>query len=109
MSQYVGDTIRDTIFDIHGKRYTSGLWYDALYPSSGVIMDWWHQQPKVGGTVRPLAYTIELRPTTSIPGFILPPEEIVPTGEELSAGLLFLVEYAVGSPLPFVPYGDRRN
>jgi len=94
----VGDGIRDAIRVPHDKRYTSGQWYDTLYPSSGVFMDWWHEQVFNGH--RPYAYTIELRPVSPVPGFQLPPDEIIPTGEEVTAGLLYFIEEALANPIP---------
>ena len=94
----VGDGIRDAIRVPHDKAYTSAQWYSGLYPSSGVYMDWWHEQ--IFNGVRPYAYTIELRPTTSVPGFQIPPSEIIPTGEEVTAGLLYFIEAALADPIP---------
>jgi hypothetical protein len=94
----LGDAMVTVIRGPHGKVYTSGPWYTTLYPSSGVIMDWWHAQAP--GATRPYAYTLELRPTTSVPGFQLPPSEIIPTGEEVTPTLLYFAEYALANPIP---------
>ncbi|HEY6565784.1 MAG TPA: hypothetical protein VIY86_14945, partial [Pirellulaceae bacterium] len=41
------------------------------------------------------AYTIELRPTTSNPGFELPPSQIIPTGQEIFPAALDFAEYTI--------------
>jgi len=73
---------------VHGKVYTPGPWYTALYPSSGIASDTYYSRGAFG-------ITVELRPTTSVPGFILPPEEIVPTGEELYPAFLYFARYSM--------------
>ena len=54
-------------------------------PSSGTSRDW-----AAGVTEIPYVYTVELRDTGDS-GWILPPGEITPTGEEIWAGLKALV------------------
>eukprot|EP00004_Rigifila_ramosa_P006325 TRINITY_DN1702_c0_g1_i1.p1 TRINITY_DN1702_c0_g1~~TRINITY_DN1702_c0_g1_i1.p1 ORF type:complete len:425 (-),score=118.92 TRINITY_DN1702_c0_g1_i1:44-1285(-) len=98
----LGDEMRDLIFSVHQKQYTSGTWFSTLYESTGVAQDWWHNDiPSSVSGFRAYAYTIELRPTTSVPGFILPPEEIIPQGEELLPALLHLAINAAQAPIPF--------
>jgi hypothetical protein len=88
----IGDTMRDLIFPVHGKTYTSGRWYSTLYASSGVAQDWWYQKGAYG-------FTVELRPLGSFPGFELPPDEIIPQGEELMPAFLYFAEAVVADPL----------
>lgn len=74
-------SIADAIFAVHGKIYTPGQWYQDLYPSSGTQIDW------VYGARGMVSYNIELRDTGQY-GFILPPDQILPTAQELFNGLL---------------------
>ena len=71
-----------------GVPYTSGGWYDDLYPSSGVCGDYLYNitssnpdEIKDG-----VAFTAELR-DLGFYGFVLPDSEIVPTGVEQMAAL----------------------
>jgi len=88
----IGDNMRDLILSVHNRRYTSGRWFNTLYQSSGVAQDWWYAQGAYG-------FTIELRPTTSIPGFELPPDEIIPQGEELMPAMLYFCDAVVENPI----------
>lgn len=58
----------------------------AFYPASGIMTDWMY------GEIGALSYTIELRPTwpRGAGGFVLPPDQIVPTCDEGLAGVLAL-------------------
>lgn len=53
-----------------------------LYESSGAADDWARGILDV-----PFTYTLEIRPTAS-PGFLLPPSQIIPTGQEVFEGIL---------------------
>ncbi|KAJ3101455.1 hypothetical protein HDU97_001330 [Phlyctochytrium planicorne] len=98
-----GDGIRDAIKATHGKKYTSQREID-LYAASGTASDWFY-----GGSISNAiwlmlyAYTIELRPspdeTWGNQGFILPPEQIIPTGEEIYSALTYFVKFAIENPL----------
>jgi len=72
---------------VHGVTYTYGQSREILYPSSGTSKDWVLDDFQV-----PLSWTWELRDTGEY-GFILPPEQIVPTYQEVMAGLGALVKY----------------
>jgi len=69
----------EALFAKHGKRYKVGCVPCIFYIASGSSMDYTHGEMKI-----PYTYTIELR-DTGVQGFIIPPEEIVPTGEEIWA------------------------
>lgn len=84
----------DAIRGVHGKVYTYGSWYTNLYPSSGVMTDWTYGDRGI------LSWTLELRDTGQY-GFLLPPDQIIPTGQEAFAGVRALLDW-VG---PIVP-GD---
>ncbi len=72
------------IKQVHGKTYVPEREID-LYQASGTDEDFWASEGA-------LAFTIELRPSSSDgfggDGFILSPEQIVETGQEIYAGLL---------------------
>uniref|UniRef100_A0A182J874 Zinc carboxypeptidase A 1 n=1 Tax=Anopheles atroparvus TaxID=41427 RepID=A0A182J874_ANOAO len=72
----------------YGTQYEYGNVYDAIYPASGSSVDWGYGVQDIK-----IAYTYELRPDSgSWNGFILPPREIVPTGEETLDSLVTLLE-----------------
>ncbi|MFG0251358.1 MAG: M14 family metallopeptidase, partial [Phycisphaerales bacterium JB038] len=75
----------------HGKGYHSGPGGMTLYLASGVAPDWSYGERGI------LAWTVELRDTGQY-GFLLPPSQIIPTGEEAWEGALVLAEY-VASPI----------
>ena len=59
------------------------LWYSFLDTTKGASADWYHG--KLGTRY---AFTIELRgKNNSQYGFELPPEQIIPSGEELFSGM----------------------
>ncbi len=75
----------------HGKRYRL-MPGEQLYPASGTLLDW------VYGERGAISFVIELRPTGG-GGFVLPPEQIVPTCDEGLVAVLELGE-AVGGRSP---------
>ena len=77
----------DSIFRVHGKRYIPEQSSD-LYLASGDATDWLYGENRVP------AFTIELRPRSSFPGFELPETEIQPTFEENLPAALFLIEWS---------------
>merc|ERR1712002_580263 len=66
----------DALTAVHGTQYDIGSSTLILYPAAGGSDDW---SKGVGGVK--YAYTVELR-DTGYWGFMLPPEQIIPTGEE---------------------------
>lgn len=85
----IGKAAVNAIKETHGKDYQTGSSIDIIYPSSGASMDYVYSKFDV-----PVAYTIELRgPKETTNLFILPAEEITPTGEEtLNAFVAMLSE-----------------
>ncbi len=80
-------TMADSIQDMHGKIYE---WDDPfLYLASGTSIDWMYGDQGI------YSYTIELRPTSSNPGFLLPANQILPTGQEMFPAVLDLAEYTM--------------
>lgn len=80
----IGDAIADAMNQPFASDYKSQR-SSALYPSGGSMDDWMFDKARMPG------FTIELRDHGEF-GFLLPPEYIVPTGEELLAGVLALAQ-----------------
>lgn len=73
---------------VHGVTYTPDQ-SSGLYLSSGDTTDWLYALLGVP------AYTIELRPSSSYPGFVLPESQIEPTYEENLPAALYLMDWVV--------------
>jgi len=69
----------DALKAVHNKEYEVGCIPCMLYPASGGTLDW-----TLGEAGIPYSFAMELRDTGNY-GFILPPEQIIPTGEEVWA------------------------
>ncbi|CAH1779626.1 unnamed protein product [Owenia fusiformis] len=72
----VADLATEDLFNVHGTVYESDSASVILYPSSGTSRDWAKGVPQIK-----YVYTFELRDTGNY-GFILPPEQIIPSGQE---------------------------
>jgi hypothetical protein len=102
----VGKQFANDIKATTGKTYTSQRSVQ-LYATTGDVVDWWYDaspSEKASAGVpgpRPYAYCIELRPATASgnQGFILSASEIIPTGQEIYAGLLTFAETVAANPL----------
>lgn len=79
--------IQASIRSVNGLTYNEGPVYTTIYPAAGNALDWSY------GVRGVLGMTIELRDTGTF-GFVLPANQIVPTGEENLAGALTLCEFA---------------
>jgi hypothetical protein len=66
---------------VHGTKYRHGDIFHTIYQSSGSSVDYAYEVAKAG-----VAMAVELR-DTGRNGFMLPAEQILPTGEETWAGL----------------------
>jgi len=75
--------IVDAIRSVHGVRYQKGSIANTIYVASGSSADYTYS---VGVDY---SFGVELRDTGSH-GFILPPAQIIPQGEEIIAGVLVL-------------------
>jgi len=69
------------IASLYGTRYTFGPIYHAIYPASGGSIDWAYEYL---GAIH--TYSPELRDTGNY-GFLLPPAQIIPSGQETWLGL----------------------
>lgn len=69
----------DAIKKTHGKVYIAGAAIETIYPSSGSSRDFVYDNYDI-----PIVFTIEMRGPKDTPNlFILPANEITPTGEEI--------------------------
>jgi len=75
----VGNRANEALRATHGKNYDVGCIPCLLYIASGNAVDFAKGELEV-----PYVYTIELRDTGHY-GFLLPPDQIIPTGEEIMA------------------------
>lgn len=64
------------IKNVHGEEYQVGSVPDLLYTCGGISLDWAYGVAEI-----PYATTLELRPKLD-PYFVLPPDQIIPTGQE---------------------------
>ncbi|XP_042226442.1 carboxypeptidase B-like [Homarus americanus] len=71
---------------VHGTRYQYGNIADVIYMAAGGSIDWAYDSAGVE-----YAFGLELRDTGSY-GFLLPKEQIIPTGEETWAGIKAAVQ-----------------
>ncbi|CAF3841641.1 unnamed protein product [Rotaria magnacalcarata] len=77
----------DALGSVFGTQYTHGNIGATIYIASGNTVDW------TFGTANIIySYAIELRDTGEF-GFVLPEDQIVPSGQETLAGELALLKY----------------
>eukprot|EP00040_Diaphanoeca_grandis_P038854 m.257536 g.257536 ORF g.257536 m.257536 type:complete len:438 (+) comp35393_c0_seq1:111-1424(+) len=95
----IGDRIRDAAGSVNGLTYVSQKSI-ALYTTTGTASDWFYGNAVSAGSgsVRAYGYTIELRDTGRY-GFELPPNEIIPQGQEMIGASLDFMEFTTRNPL----------
>ncbi len=98
MIDRVGTAMNEGIAAVHDEFYENGWGGSILYLSSGTMRDWTY------GTQGTLGYTIEVRDQGAT-GFILPPEQIIPTGEEVFGALMNFTERVSGGAEYFFQRG----
>ncbi len=87
----LGGRMRQALFDVHGRVYPEGPVYTTIYPASGTSVDWVYGGNQDDRYI--MAYTTELRPPNQQGGgFVLPPDQIVPTCEENLPTILLMAE-----------------
>lgn len=72
---------------VHGTQYQHGSIARVVYVSSGSSADWTYGTANIT-----FSYGVELRDTGKY-GFLLPDNQIIPSGEETLAGLIALTQY----------------
>ncbi len=83
----LGADMSDLIAAVHGHVYAHAPICPGLYPANGSSVDWAY------GAAGLKAMTIELRDNGQF-GFVLPPDQIIPTCEENLPAILHLSSYA---------------
>jgi len=81
-----GEAAVAAVESVHGTVFEFGSASTILYPSSGTSRDWAYGVPQFE-----YVYTVELRDTGRY-GFVLPPEQIIPSGEEFWEGFKAMVQ-----------------
>jgi len=96
----LGDNYARDILANSSKSYTSQRSIQ-LYVTTGTASDWYYGDQAFQGNkgYRVASYTVELRPTGNPPGFVLPPAEIIPTGQENYAAIRNWLDYLNKSPI----------
>jgi len=84
----LGVTMQALIAGVHGVNYNAGPICQTLYQASGASVDY------IYGDQNRFGMTIELRPGSGNPGFILPADQIIPTCEENLPAILYLSRWA---------------
>lgn len=84
----IGQRAVEAIKAKHGKTYVSGASIETIYPSSGDSVDWAYEKGYVN-----ISFIIELRGAPdSTNMFILPADEIIPTGEEILEAFIAMLQ-----------------
>ncbi|XP_038136379.1 carboxypeptidase A5 [Cyprinodon tularosa] len=81
----------NSLTSMYGTRYTYGSIIDTIYQASGGTVDWTYNQGIK------YSYTYELR-DTGYYGFLLPPNQIMPTAQETWSSLMVLMDHAYKNP-----------
>jgi hypothetical protein len=90
----IADKMASAMFATHGERYKIRRGADLMFGASGTLGDWAY------GEAKAMSLLVELRPPAGRggSGFVLPPDQIVPTCEENLAGVLELAEWMMAHP-----------
>ncbi|KAI8608893.1 hypothetical protein BC830DRAFT_907031 [Chytriomyces sp. MP71] len=72
---------------VHGKSFAVGSICNIIYQASGSSVDWAYEYANAT-----FSYGVELR-DQGLYGFMLPPKQILPSGEETLAAVLALIKY----------------
>jgi hypothetical protein len=105
---HISEAMASAIAQVSGEQYRPALGYE-IDPASGTASDWFYQyqsKSAQGHPIHPYGLTIELRPTmnrASPDGFLLPKEQILPTGQEIFPAFLLYIENALKYPLYMAP------
>jgi len=84
----IGDGWSSAMATVHGIKYTSER-AGELYPATGCTDDWLTTEAANPGH----GWTVELRDTKT---FVLPPAQIIPTGQENFVGLIYWAQQLLG-------------
>jgi len=90
----IADRMSSAMFAAHGKQYKIRSGAELQYGAAGTLTDWTY------GEKNAISFVVELRPQARGGGFVLPPEEIVPTCEENYAAVLELADWMIRDSQP---------
>ncbi|KAI9217646.1 hypothetical protein BC828DRAFT_408307, partial [Blastocladiella britannica] len=99
----IGTQIHNIIKGVSGLNYVSEPSI-SLYPTTGTASDFFYSVKKTGTdgkAILPYGITIELRPDANqgSNGFILPPAQIIPTGDEIYPAFVAYANYSLQNRL----------
>lgn len=99
MLKELGDLMSDRAYAVHEKRYISQKSI-GLYPTTGTASDWFYGEDATSsnGGYRAASFTIELRDTGAY-GFLLPPDQIIPNGQEMVAAVQYFIDFCLNNPI----------
>ena len=86
------------VLAVHGVPYGFGPIFTTIYPAAGNTVDWAYD------VAHTFAFTTELR-DTGLYGFVLPPNQIIPTCEENFAAVLYLADWSTKPVMIAFPNG----
>lgn len=96
----IGAGMQSAIRSTSGREYENNPSHN-LYTTTGSAQDWFYgNATTLNRGIRAAGFTIELRPVGANPGFQLPPNEIIPTGDETYAALRSYFVDVLDSPIP---------
>lgn len=97
--QSLGHKMAAAIEEVHGTSYTPESSHE-LYMAYGLAADWFYSDDaaETNRGYRTVSYVVELRNKRS---FLLPPEEIIPTGEEIIPAVTQFAKSVMEKPLSY--------
>ncbi|CAI8008905.1 Carboxypeptidase B [Geodia barretti] len=100
----LGSNMAKAIKEVHGTDYTSEKSID-LYQCFGIASDWFYgdDASSTNGGYRAVGYVIELR-DTGTKGFLLPPDQILPTGQEIFPAVLLFAKTLLEHPISYAAH-----
>ena len=84
----IAKQISKKIKEVHNITYGTGQVSKLLYTANGDLTDWSY------GELGILSFTIELRPASGSPGFLLPANQILPTFQENYNAISYIIRQA---------------
>lgn len=82
----LAEGVSDAIWEVNGLEFNYGPTCQTIYQTSGSSLDWVFEVAKAE-----LSWGIELRPNMYRGnGFVVPPKQIIESGEEIWAGMRYL-------------------
>lgn len=89
----LGQKLSQAIASVHGTKYAAGQLEEIIYPAFGSSVDYAFGVANIS-----FPFGIELRDTGDY-GFLLPPTEIIPTGQEIFAAVKAMGKFIVDNKI----------